>query len=391
MKSMELLILAVKNVLRAGTRTTLCVIAIAIGITAVSSITSLGSAAGESIRHEISRTGVRGIAFYTKTGEAFTERSMQTFKNAADISAYMPLVMAAGNASLRNQTLSVGTLGIDENLSKVFDLTLLYGQLPTRAQIVTKSPVVVIDETLAKHCYGRENIVGKTLWLSLNGVTRKMEICAVIRSQSAGIASLFSTNIPYLVYLPYTTLTDTSPELLVNKVIVRTKREDVESFSDELIDQLRRSTNMNFDFEDMDRYVETFGSITDIVTLLVGCIAAISVLVGGIGVANAMISSVESRTKEIGIYRALGAKRCEIVQSFLWESIILCVMGGLVGIAVNLILVYILKTWMTITLQTQLFGISLSLFTALFCGVCVGWMPAVRAANLDPIEAIRQE
>jgi putative ABC transport system permease protein len=387
----EQILLALKNVVRAGTRTVLCVLAICIGITSVNLIVSIGGMAGESIQSELEQIGVRGVALYTKTGVSFSPEAVQAIAQTEEIAACMPLILTNGSVRLRSQRSNAGILGIDERLDQVFHLTVLHGKLPSKGQVAAGEKIVVVDEELAQKAYKRSNVGGKTLWISVNGIHEKLQICAVIRSQSENIAHIVGGNIPHFIYLPYTTLKALSADLNTDKVLMVTKNSDPITVSEALVNRLERLSGIVYQYENLDQYLSSFSKITNILTVLIGGVAAISVIVGGLGVMNAMTASIEARTREIGIYRALGAKRRYIILIFLIESVFLCLIGGFMGIVFHWILLTILGTLLKIRVAFRINGIILSIAMAILCGVGFGWLPAMKAANLDPIQAIRMK
>lgn len=387
----EQILLALKNVVRAGTRTVLCVLAICIGITSVNLIVSIGGMAGESIQSELEQIGVRGVALYTKTGVSFSPEAVQAITQTEEVAACMPLILTNGSVRLRSQRSNAGILGIDERLDQVFHLTVLHGKLPSKGQVAAGEKIVVVDEELAQKAYKRSNVVGKTLWISVNGIHEKLQICAVIRSQSENIAHIVGGNIPHFIYLPYTTLKALSADLNTDKVLMITKNSDPITVSEALVNRLERLSGIVYQYENLDQYLSSFSKITNILTVLIGGVAAISVIVGGLGVMNAMTASIEARTREIGIYRALGAKRRYIILIFLIESVFLCLIGGFMGIVFHWILLTILGTLLKIRVAFRINGIILSIAMAILCGVGFGWLPAMKAANLDPIQAIRMK
>ena len=303
----------------------------------------------------------------------------------------MPLILTNGSVRLRSQRSNAGILGIDERLDQVFHLTVLHGKLPTKGQVAAGEKIVVVDEELAQKAYKRSNVVGKTLWISVNGIHEKLQICAVIRSQSENIAHIVGGNIPHFIYLPYTTPKALSADLNTDKVLMVTKNSDPITVSEALVNRSERLSGIVYQYENLDQYLSSFSKITNILTVLIGGVAAISVIVGGLGVMNAMTASIEARTREIGIYRALGAKRRYIILIFLIESVFLCLIGGFMGIVFHWILLTILGTLLKIRVAFRINGIILSIAMAILCGVGFGWLPAMKAANLDPIQAIRMK
>ena len=376
--------------LRAGNRTLLCILAICIGIASVSAVLSLGIAAGSTVQGELRRIGIDGVVFYPKTGHHITNEVVDCVTQMKNVSSAMSLAIASGTVTLRNIRSSAGILGIDESLEEVFHLEVLHGKLPNAQQIRAGEKIVVIDEELAQKAYHRNNVIGKTITVTVKGVSEKMEICAVIRSQSASLSMLLGNQLPHLVYLPYTTLTEMSHTIVVDKLVVSLSGEEGIT-----IDGIQKILNRRFEgsyqYENLNQYLDSFDTIMNMISFLISGIAGISVIVGGLGVMNSMVAAVETRTREIGIYRALGAKKRTIVQNFVLEAILLCLAGGICGITLSKLSIYILAAILKRNIAFQWSVVIISLGLSVVCGVVFGMIPAIRAARLDPIKAIRSE
>lgn len=375
---------------RAGNRTLLCILAICIGIASVSAVLSLGVAAGNTVQSELDRIGIDGIVFYPKTGYHVSNEVVDAVKQMNGVSAAMPLAIVSGTVTLRNIRSLAGILGIDDSLHEVFHLEVIHGSLPSLQQIRSGEKIVVIDEDFAQKAYQRTNVVGKTLGVTVNGISEKMEICAVIRSQSASISTLLGGQLPYLIYLPHTTLAEISGSVTTDKLVVSMKVEDQTSIEN-IQKKLNRQFEGTYQYENLNHYLDSFHVIMDAISLLISGIAGISVVVGGIGVMNSMVSAVETRTREIGIYRALGAKKRTILQTFVLEAVLLCLTGGICGITLSKISIHIIEALLRIQIQFQWNVVIASLGLSVICGILFGMMPAMRAARLDPIKAIRSE
>lgn len=390
MLHLDLLVLSGKNVLRAGNRTMLCVLAICIGIASVSVILSLGLAAGNAVQGELERIGVDGVVFYPKTSDSISDEVISCLKEMENVSSVMSLAIASGNVTLRNVRTSAGILGIDESLADVFHLEVLHGTLPNAQKIRSGEKIVVIDEELAQKAYQRTNVIGKKMTVTVKGVSEKMEICAVIRSQSANISMFLGSQLPHLLYMPYTTLTEMNHTIQVDKIMI-----SLGSKAENVIDDIQKALNQRFEgdfqYENLNQYLDSFNTIMNTISLLISGIAGISVVVGGLGVMNSMVSAVETRTREIGIYRALGAKKRNIIENFILEAILLCLAGGICGITLSVISVHLIEVFIKRQIVFQWNVMTISLGLSILCGVLFGMMPAIRAARLDPIKAIRSE
>lgn len=389
MKLHEQLFLAGKNVMRSGSKAILCSLAICIGIGSVSLIVSFGNVVENAVDAELRQIGIRGCLFYTKSGEPVRSEALEVFASNESVRSFMPVSITTGGIRLRNQTSSAGIIGVDNHLNEVFELELLHGAFPTRDQITTGASVAVIDSTLAESAYKRTNVVGKRLLLQINGVSTELQICGVIRSQSAGLSSLLGGSIPYFIYLPHTTLSSLSTSLKPDKVIAIIDDAQSQTESQMIQSRLQRLTGDSYRTENLNQYINNFVSISGLLTTFVSGVAAISLIVGGLGVMNAMISSIESRTQEIGIYRALGTKKNDIVVIFLLESLFMCIIGGGSSILLDQIILYAVDSFCNVDLCLQPNSVMLGLTISIACGLLFGWLPAIRAAKLDPIRAIK--
>ena len=389
MRIVDVFVLALKNVTRAGVRSKLCILAICVGITSVSTVFSFGLLAGKTVQQEMDRIGIGGVAVYHKAGESLSDAAVAAISNAEGVQAAMSLMLTSGTVQLRNLRSTAGILGIDEHLDEVFRLEVCHGSLPNAAQIRSGAKIAVIDEELAEKVYHRTNVVGKTVYLNVNGWQEAMEVCAVIRSQSENLSMMMGGQLPYIVYVPHTTLKGMDPSLCTDKLIANMS--DASQTAPQLMEKLERIAPQTYDFENLNQYLDSFSTITDAVSLLIGGIAAISVVVGGIGVMSTMISALDARTREIGIYRALGANKRAIIQTFLWESLFQCLSGGLAGIICSALMVTSVRVVWNVPIRFQPESILISLVISIACGIAFGILPALRAAKLDPIQAIRTE
>ena len=389
MKWTDLLRLACRNLAHTGIRAWLCLLAVCIGMTSVSTVFSVGAAAQQGIAQEIDRIGISGLAFYSKQPFELQQELLDAVKSVQTVSAAMPMSLLSGDVRLRNRRSSAGILGIDAALGQIFHLEVLYGALPSQAQVANREKLAVIDAELARSVYHRENIVGKQISLTVSDITDAFTICAVISSQSANLSAVLGSVLPCVVYVPYTALEGMTSAAAPDKITVAVDGEDVAQTAAQIQQVLQRQTSISFLYENLNQYLSSFTKITGAVTALVSGIAAISMVVGGIGVMNTMVASVDARMQEIGIYRALGARKRDILLLFLTESVILCVAGGLCGMGVSQLLLALIGAVMKLTAASLRSGYGVSFGCAAACGVLFGILPAYRAARLDPIQAIR--
>jgi len=393
MKSRDVFRLAFCNVGRGRGKTILCALSICVGIFCVCTMAGLGASASDAIVTEIDNTGLSGIALYGKKDESFSLSQLKVLSDVDGIEAVMPLSILTGTVRLRTTTTGSAILGINESLGKIFHLELLWGRLPSRAEVSSEAKVAVIDQDWAKKIYNRENVVGKPLWITIDGVTEEFSIIGIIRSQKTGIEGLVGSSLPIFTYVPYTAVQQMTGKTDLNKLVIScsdsgsTDKMAVAAAS--ILSRLNEGIEVSY--ENLSGYVDTFKQITHTVSIFVSAVAAISILVGGIGVMNSMVSAAERRTEEIGIYLALGASRGDILRCFLWESVFICLIGGITGCGLSWLGFFVAERLTGLPIHPSATLLLYGLLVAGGCGVLFGILPAVRAARLNPIEAIRHE
>ena len=369
---------------RSGAHTILCVLAICIGITSVTLILEIGDAASNAVRQEVDQIGIQGAALYHKKGLALPDEVIEVVAKADGISGVIPFSITTGSIQLRNLRTNAAIIGIEQPVDDLLNLNVLYGSLPTIQQLQSGAKIAVIDADFAQKAYKRENVIGKILRIYVNGTSEELEILGVKQSQSEGI-SMFGLQMPHLIYMSNKVLQAIAPDVKTSNLLMDGEEGKLTETSEQVLEQIRKLFGDVYKLENISHYMDSFFAIATTVTRMIGGVAAISIIVGGIGVMNAMISSVERRTREIGIYRALGANKRMIIALYLWEAILLCVIGSVFGLMISFAGLQLLH--ITPRLRTAAF----SILIAVGCGILFGILPAMKAMRMDPIQAIRSE
>jgi macrolide transport system ATP-binding/permease protein len=377
-------------------RTFLTMLGIIIGIASVVAVVALGTGARQAILSNISSLGTNTIEIYPGSGfgdvhaaqvETLTPGDSMALAGQPFVDSATPGVASSGTTQRGNRSANVQMQGVSEQYFRVHGLKLGEGAFFGPPAVAGYQQVVVIDaNTRARFFAAQEDPIGQTLLLG----NVPVRVVGVVKKDAGAVgdASLLR------VWLPYTT---TMARMLgqshVSSITVRVSDAISMEVAERAIGRLlaRRHGSTDFYMSNNAQIRQSIEQTTGILTMMISSIAAIALVVGGIGVMNIMLVSVTERTREIGVRMAVGARRSDILQQFLIESVLVCLLGGMLGIGVALAL--------GAALELANVGFSLvfsanSILAAFACssliGIGFGFLPARRAAQLDPVEALVQ-
>ncbi|MFA7681404.1 MAG: ABC transporter permease [Candidatus Peribacteraceae bacterium] len=289
-----------------------------------------------------------------------------------------------------NQNMSTAVVGVTPAYSTVSNFHVAYGSFITDAHLHTMEKVVVLGRSVVDTLYGNQNPIGQDIRLQNYIFT----IIGVMEEKG----QQGMTNYDEMAFIPLTTMqqrvqgTDTVSVINISVndgTTMDSKKALIEAVL--LNEHRKKAEDQDFNVLNQAEMVETLNEVTQTFTFLLGGIAAISLLVGGIGVMNIMLVSVTERTREIGIRKAIGAKNLDILQQFLVESVVLSVMGGVIGIILSLIGAWIVTRYLGTTALISVTSIVLAVSFSIIVGISFGILPAYKAARLKPIDALRYE
>lgn len=295
-----------------------------------------------------------------------------------------PLVQKTATLKLKNKTDKVVSVaGSTFNYTQLINIVVEKGNNFTQAQERSGSRVVIIGQTVVGKLFSNENPLGQNILIGSNRFT----VIGVLAKRG----SVFGQDQDNSAVVPITVAKQLFGITNINVIYLSAKSSDlvpiVKSEATQVL--LRKLTQDDFNIQTQESTLSTINNVTGALTAALGGIAAISLLVGGIGVANIMLVSVTERTREIGLRKALGAKRADILKQFLFEAVILSVAGGIIGIilgiGVSLIIAHFFVS------EVTPWSIFLAFFFSVAVGVVFGMAPAIKASKLSPIEALRYE
>lgn len=393
MKLLDSIRVAFQNLMCAKWRTCLCIIAVSIGISAVCIIRGLGSCATNLISQELVTIGLRGTTYYIDGPGSFTEHAIEELGEIQDIQAVSPFVVRTGFLRLRDNRYASGICGVNQKIADVFSLKLLHGRELTSADISDKNRVIILDSRTAERAYGRSNIVGKTIEVILGGISDTFTIVGIVEAQQGSLETLLGESLPSICYAPFTTLNEMKT-VQTTMLAVSVDEEVSSQFRDKVSDILAEHTTVrtNVRYQNLDHYEASFISISDTISWFATGVAAISAIVAGIGVMNTMLSAIDVRTHEIGVYMALGARKKDLIRNFFMETCLTCILGGIIGAGIYTGIFLMLQQKFNnqiiiIEPMQVIFGIGI----ALCCGIIFGIMPAIKVSGKDPIEILKAD
>lgn len=379
-------------------RSLLTMLGIIIGIASVVSVVALGRGSQERIMANISAMGTNTITIYPGTGfgdrrsgrvKTLTVSDSELLGRQSYLDSSTPISSTSANLVYGNQTLTATLTGAGAQFFEVRGLKLAQGRFFTDSDVRDVASVVVIDpNTRDKLFPGGKKFLGEIILFKRQPLT----IIGLTEPQTA----MFGPSDQLNLWTPYTTLmSKISGENFISSIIVKVSDAVSAQVAEKNLTALltvKHGGRKDFFTQNADSIKQTVASTGQTMTILISSIALISLVVGGIGVMNIMLVSVTERTREIGVRMAIGANRFNILEQFLIEAVLLCVIGGLAGIAFATIIGLTFNALShDFTMSFSTASIILALGCSTLIGVAFGFMPARSASLLNPIEALSYE
>ncbi len=377
-------------------RSFLTVLGIVIGVTSVILLISLVSGLQTYITSQIEGLGSNLLFVIPgRIGGARSPGGVQAnrlvYQDALNLKNRLSGEAKVSAAIQRNATLKFGSkndrgaavFGVEGNYPEIISLKITDGRFFKQSEDQSSKKVAVIGMTVKDTLFGE----GKTLGKIIDVAGLKYIVIGTLGPRG----SVFGIDFDNSIYVPFSTAQKQFGIDRLNTIYISALNSDeVKVVQDQAINILkRRLSEDEFTVQSQEQALSTIGQITNVLTAALGGIAAISLIVGGIGIMNIMLVSVTERTREIGLRKAVGAKSSDIRNQFLIEAMTLSGVGGIIGIILGFIISLIIGSFFTTTIP--LWSVALSFGFSMLVGVIFGVAPAIRAARLDPIEALRHE
>ena len=379
---------------------------IIIGVASVITMLAIGQGSKRSIQAQISEMGSNMIMIQPgadmrggvrQDASAMETLKLQDYEDIVNetryVSATSPSVNSSGQAIYGANNAPTTVYGISPDYMEIRRYEVEDGDMFSDQDVQTAAKVCVIGKTVVDNLFpGGENPVGRVIRFQ----KLPFRVAGVLKSKGYNSMGMDQDD---LILAPYTTIQ--------KKILAITHLQGItcsalkEEYTDQAIDEiseilrrnhrLRETDDDDFTIRSMQELSTMLTSTTDIMTTLLAAVAGISLLVGGIGIMNIMYVSVTERTREIGLRMSIGAKGMDILAQFLIESILISVTGGLIGVLFGVGAALVVNVVAHFPIYIQSWSVLLSFVVCTVTGVFFGWYPAKKAAQLDPIEAIRYE
>ncbi|WP_301710711.1 ABC transporter permease [uncultured Duncaniella sp.] len=401
----NLLKIALKALNNNKLRCFLTMLGIIIGVASVITMLAIGQGSKNSIKEQISEMGSNmimihpgnmhrgGVRQSADDMQTLDESDYEALKDLPGIAAVSPSVNSGGQLVNGNNNYPSSIYGVTPEYLDIRRFKVKEGSIFTEHDIKSAAKVCILGKTVVDNLFPNgEDPVGRVIRFG------KIPLTVIGVLESKGTNSMGQDQ-DDVVIAPYTTVMkrilaiDYIQGIFASAVDENRTDETIDAITEVLRTRhkIKEDADDDFEIRSQQELSEMMNSTSDMMTVLLACIAAISLLVGGIGIMNIMYVSVTERTREIGLRMSIGARGIDILSQFLIEAVIISVSGGVIGIMLGIIASWLVNAIAHWPVYIQAYSVVLSFAVCTVTGVFFGWYPAKKAAGLDPIEAIRYE
>lgn len=374
-----------KNIILKIKRSFLTVCGIAVGVFAVVVISAVGDIGENLVDEKLKSMGMESIVVSSQNG-GLQENDVEQLKNMDFVENAMPLMSVTLKQIMPDDNETDRMLwGVDENADEVIELKVVSGRKINAGDLVSHSKVCMIDRDVAEETYGTADITGMKITLGFGNMSEEFEAVGVVDNGVSMLQSSLGGSIPSFVYIPYTTFSDISQKNDFDVIAVKAQASvnTEKSIEKKLSDNLR-----TVEVSNLLTQKKQLTSMMKVVSCSMTAVAGISVIISGISSMTAMMSAVNERTREIGIKKAIGARKTDIISEFLGESLLISVSGGVFGGGLGILTVIIGCILFDIDIYINPVSVLSVIIFSTVTGVIFGIVPALKASSLNPVVAI---
>ena len=383
-------------------RSILTMIGIVMGVFSVITIIAVSNATEGYINAQFDKLGASVVMFELKSDTpweyAFTLDDFDRIKKIAPEVKYINAQsMGYSSIKINNETKDAYIYGVTPQLRYIStEGELLHGRYINDFDMKSNANVVVVEERFATRYFRRTNIIGEVLNIDVYGTPVKLKVVGVLKSESGLIGMVMDNDMyPTTLQMPITTQMELTyaGEYFGNIYVSMPDRERTAELTQRIIKllEMQRGRTDIFNARNTMEEQSAINDVTSVISMVLLVIAAITLIVGGVGIVNIMLVSVTERIREIGIRKALGATKMDIVSQFITESILLTGIGGLIGIALGFAGGMAISSFIKLPPVVNVNVMIMALAGSMVLGLLFGVYPAKKAADLDPIESLRFE
>lgn len=388
MKFFSILKSALKSILSNKLRSALTMLGLIIGIASVIVLVGIGDGASQSVTEQVQSLGTDIITInITSSESSFEYDELDKFKELDNIDSIAPY-KTLSSAVTRNtiEASNSNIMAVNDSYLNIANMTLQKGRTISIIDIENRNKVCILGSEIATTLFNLSEPVGEKIKINGDNYT----VIGLLEEQGTSMG----TNIDEIILIPITTAKYLGEDTSITSLYVKVEDENkINNTINRLENYIRQTLEISSDYysvSSQDSVLDTIENVSNTLSLLLGGIASISLVVGGIGVMNVMLVSVTERTKEIGIRKSLGAKKMDILLQFLVEALVLSVLGGIIGVVFGISIGYLAENF-DFTFNPNGTIVLIAFLASSAIGLIFGIFPAYRAAKLNPIDALRTE